>query len=499
MARAFNDAEVKSHLAVLERQARGSSRTVDASYDVAQTNDNNSRHWANADDLSARSANSQEVRRTTRKRARYEALENNCYAKGMVLTLANDTIGTGPRLQLRTPDAEVNSKVETQFAEWCEAVHLAEKLRSMRVAKCVDGETFAHFTTNESLRTPVKLDVVVSECDHFTSPMDRMFDPRVVDGIEYDAAGNPLAYYRQKAHPGGDMFFSMDSERLDASQVIHLFRVDRPGQLRGFSEIGTALPLFAQIRRFTLATISAAEFAASQNAVMETTGSAISEPDDVDALDAIPFERNGLLTLPKGWKANQMKSEHPTTTYEMFKRQLIQEMARCLSMPFNVAAGDSSDYNYASGRLDHQTYFKTVRVERSYFACACLDRIFLAWLKEASLIPGYLPEELRAMARIGQLPPHEYFYDGDEHVDPMKEAGAAVLLRDAGLRTESEYWASKGKDWEQQHDQLEREQKSREKRGLKFVKDPNPNAAFADDTEEEAPANGKQKPARQAA
>lgn len=510
MSRTFNVAEVKNHLASLERQAKGGSRTVDASYDVAQTTDNNSRHWANADDLGPRVANSQEVRKTTRKRARYEALENNCYAKGIVLTLANDTIGTGPRLQLRTPDADINGKVEEQFAEWCEAVGLAEKLRSMRTAKAVDGEAFAHFISNESLSTPVKLDLAVSEADHFTSPLGRMFDPLVSDGIEYDRTGNPLNYFRQKAHPGGDLFFSMDWEKLPADQVIHLFRVERPGQLRGFSEIGTALPLFAQLRRFTLATLSAAEFAASQNGVMQSTGSAVAEPEEIEALDSIPFDRNGMITLPRGWALNQLKSEHPATTYDMFKTAIIQEMARCLNMPFNVAAGDSSSYNYSSGRLDHQTYFKAVHVERSYFARACLDRIFLAWLKEAALIPGYLPDELKAMARLGQLPPHEYFWDGDEHVDPQKEATAAIMLRDAGLMTESEYWAGKGKDWERQHEQLEREAASREKHGLRYVKDPNATAGFpAEDDDEELPkvgpkagkepANGDKKPARKAA
>ena len=41
------------------------------------------------------------VRRTLRNRARYE-VANNSYARGIVLTLANDSIGTGPRLQLLT-------------------------------------------------------------------------------------------------------------------------------------------------------------------------------------------------------------------------------------------------------------------------------------------------------------------------------------------------------------------------------------------------------------
>jgi hypothetical protein len=63
-------------------------------------------------------------------------------------------------------------------------------------------------------------------------------------------------------------------------------------------------------------------------------------------------------------------------------------------MPFNVAAGNSSGYNYASGRLDHQTYFKAIRVEQAHLECIVLDRILAAWLDEAALIPGLLPAGL---------------------------------------------------------------------------------------------------------
>ena len=67
-----------------------------ARYDAAVTTEDNRRHWANADGLSANAANSPEVRTALRNRARYE-VANNSYARGIVLTLANDVIGTGPR------------------------------------------------------------------------------------------------------------------------------------------------------------------------------------------------------------------------------------------------------------------------------------------------------------------------------------------------------------------------------------------------------------------
>ena len=52
-------------------------------YDAAATTDENRRHWANADLLSANAANNPQVRRTLRSRARYE-VANNSYARGIV-------------------------------------------------------------------------------------------------------------------------------------------------------------------------------------------------------------------------------------------------------------------------------------------------------------------------------------------------------------------------------------------------------------------------------
>jgi hypothetical protein len=85
-------------------------RRVVAKFDSAQTTAENRKHWANADGLAPNAAVNPEVRRILRNRARYE-VANNSYAKGIVLTLANDTIGTGPRLQMLTDDADATHEV----------------------------------------------------------------------------------------------------------------------------------------------------------------------------------------------------------------------------------------------------------------------------------------------------------------------------------------------------------------------------------------------------
>jgi len=441
------------------RPVRASSRRVRwpivrARYDAAATTAENWRHWANADALSARAANSPDVRRTLRNRSRYE-VANNSYARGIVLTLANDVVGTGPRLQMLTGDAEGNRRVEQEFARWALAVDLAARLRTMRQACACDGEAFGILTSNPGLDAEVKLDLSLVEADQVTTP-ELYAAEKGVDGIEFDSHGNAVRYHVLREHPG-ELFggLGMDYDRLPAASMVHLFRADRPGQVRGIPEITPALPLFAQLRRYTLAVLGAAETAADFAGVLYTDAPPNGESDEIEPMDTIELEKRMLLTMPGGWKMGQVKAEQPSTTYGEFKREILNEIARCLNMPFNVAAGNSSGYNYASGRLDHQTYFKSIRVEQSHFEATVLDRVLAAWIGEAALIEGLLPQSLRM---VGAELPHQWFWDGTEHVDPLKEAKAQTERLGNHTTTLADEYARRGQDWEVQLRQRAKEQ-----------------------------------------
>ncbi len=420
-------------------------RVVRGRYDAAATTEDNRRHWANADGLSANATNSPEVRRVLRNRARYE-VANNSYARGIVSTLANDTIGTGPRLQMLTPDAAANRFVEREFVCWTHAVRFAEKLRTMRVARAEDGEAFGILTNNERLDTPVTLDVKLVEADQITTPEMTYEQPNAIDGIVFDDFGNPAEYHVLRYHPGDSrMAFDWSVERLPSRAVVHYFRCDRPGQCRGIPDITPALPLFAQLRRFTLAVLAAAETAADFAGILYTDAPANGEAESVEPMDTIELEKRALLTMPGGWKMSQLQAEQPATTYAEFKREILNEIARCLNMPYNVAACNSSSYNYASGRLDHQVYYKSLRVDQSQLALTVLDRIFSSWLDEAVLIEGYLPASLRTLdADLS----HQWMWDGNDHVDPQKEANAQATRLTNHTTTLAHEYARQGRDWE---------------------------------------------------
>jgi lambda family phage portal protein len=434
--------------AISRRISRLSTR-IRAKYDSAQTTHENRNHWIQADGMSADAALSAEVRATLRSRARYE-VANNSYARGIVSTLANYVIGRGPRLQLLSPSANLNRDVEDKFARWAESIDLAAKLRTMRMAQTESGEVFGLLTTNE-LIGPVSLDLKLIEADQVATPFMLASRIDVVDGIEFDADGNPEFYHILKQHPGaGGGNFRIDADRVPAQSVLHLYRAERPGQSRGAPEITSSLPLFAMLRRYTLAVINAAEQAALTTGVIYTDAPPDPTIDAVTPMDEVEFARGTFLTMPFGYKAGQMKAEQPTTVYDQFKNSIINEIARCLNIPFNIAAGNSSDYNYASGRLDHQMFFKAVKIDQHNLTLRVLDRLFDAWLNEAVLISGYLPQRAR---RLGVDFPKQWFWDGVEHVDPAKEAIAQQMRLVNHTTTLASEYARQGLDWEREIEQ----------------------------------------------
>ena len=441
-----------------DAKARSSllARYLRARFDAAQTTKDNAKHWSAAEFLSADAEADPNVRKILRTRARYE-VQNNSYARGIVKTLAEDTIGTGPRLQMLLEDEETNRKIEHDFQVWAKKTHLASKLRTIRMARCQDGEAFVLLARNPMLKTNVTLDMQLIEADRVTDD-ELTVDPNCIDGVTFDQFGNPKSYKVLKKHPGGTDSFDTEFVTIKAENMIHVFRQDRPEQHRGIPEITAALPLFAHLRRFTLAVVSAAEAAADFAGILYTDAPANGEADSVEAMDTIQLERNMLLTMPGGWKMSQVDPKQPVTTYGEFKREILNEIARCLSMPFNIAAGNSSGYNYASGRLDHQTYYKALKVDQSFMEAEVLDRILEPWLKEWNLATASGIELCDCR--------HVWFWDGQEHVDPSKEATAQQKRLESCTTNLAIEYAKQGRDWEVELRQIAKERELMKELGI---------------------------------
>jgi capsid protein len=467
-----------------------------ARYDTAQTTEENRRHFSAADHLSADAANHVGVRTILRNRCRY-VYANNPRLRGMVRTLANHTVGVGPRLQMQLGDGvqsrKLSDRLEVDFEEWAKAINLARKLRIIRRSRVISGEVFAILGINPALTTRVKLDIRLVEADRVTNP-EYAYLREDCDGIFFDDFENPVAYRVLKTHPG-DLFraFGPDSyDDLPAQLVRHYFDQDRPEQHRGIPDITPCVQLVEEGRRFRAAVLGAAETAADFAMAIQTDAGPDGTAVAADPMDEFELKRRMATVLPAGWKLTQTQAEQPTTTFKEFTRELLAEAARCLEMPVSLATLDAADANMSSSYVINQPYENAIMVDRGDFESIVLDPLLDAWLTLS-----FDPTNGTALSkRVPNEFPHNWYWPLiGEHADPYKVAnGQETRLKNNTTTLRREY-AREGLDWETEIRQRAKEKALLRELGLTEVEAAparatvppgKPNGASKDEDDEEA-------------
>jgi capsid protein len=456
-------------------------KEIAARYDLADNRGSAFvQHWSNADNLSPDAANQYGIRRKLRSRSRFEAGENNPYLKGTLLQVCNDFTGTGPKWQIidtRIPKKD-RKEIEAIRADWATLTSARENLWRMRMSKIVDGESIKVSYPDLKLDCPIKINFSVLEADQMTTegaPLPRnVLQNNIIDGVKFDRHKKPIAYYLLEEHPGDMIAISSFSGKwVPAQFVSHWFRKDR-GWSRGIPELTTSIPLCALLRRYTLATVKAAETAADFAAVLETQAPPNTNPFQLDAegnpvedspFDTFPIEQGMFTTLPYGYKLSQLRAEHPGIMYNVFVNALLREITRPLNVPFNVAAGSSQESNMAASVVDIHMYKESIKAERTHAEESVLAKdTALFWFELTRSVPRYAKY-------IGIRPLAIWRWDrvGLDHTDPEKVANAMVTLRKDGLITDRDiqetYYNRNLEDWQ---DDIREDKKFRDEVELPF-------------------------------
>lgn len=416
------------------------ARILRATYDAARTGTDLDNHWAHADAYDADSANSRTVRQRLVKNSRYERGSNGYYA-GIIRTHTNMIVGVGPTLRMLTGNTKFNQLVEREWYAWSQAMQLRRKLWCLCHARTQDGESFAIMVTNPNVRHNVMLDLVLIETEQCQTPFLPYAERGYIDGIRFDEWNNPVSYDVLPYHPGSNWLYQyQDPIQIPAEQVLHWFKLERPGQHRSIPDLTPTLTTGAIGRRFREATVAAAETAASISALIHAQIPPNSDQEIEDLRDgfAMELERRIAMAIPFGWDVDQMKGEHPNAEYGDFNRSLISEQARPISMPYNAAACDSSTYSFASGKLDTLCYRSELNVERVDCNDLVLDPLFAAWFREWTIL-----------ADRRDIPPsHQWDWPAHPVIDAEAEGRATDKSLRNGTMTLRRAYSDAGMDFE---------------------------------------------------
>ena len=427
--------------------------------------------------------------------ARADDLSVNDWAANSGLnSIVTNAVGTGLRPQSRikykrlgiTPEQarELQNDIETIWAEWTPRAHVRgmlhfEDIQFLGLRTMLRLGELVHLPVmRKTIGSPVELAIQDISPTRLRTPLDKLFDSSIVDGVEVDQFGAPAAYWLatpSQARPGffydPSMLLSKDFTRIPAKighrpGCFHLFQYNEDEQSRGESVLRPGINLFrhlsdswdnellAQVVTSGLALFIAKEPGTPMPAYVEE------EDNGKEKKYYQNIDPGTIVYGNDGEKPHPVETSKVSPNFGAFSEIVLRAMAASLGISYEVLTKDFSKTNYSSARaalLESWRLFLLYRTWLVRHFCQPIWSMVIeeAWLNGRLKFPAGAPDFYDAMYHYCQA---TWIGPARGYVDPVKEISATVTALENRLTTYSEAIAERGRDFEEVMDEREEEE-----------------------------------------
>jgi lambda family phage portal protein len=376
-------------------------------------------------------------------------ISNSPSAASVADVWTSSLVGDGPSVRSGHPNEAIRGALEdgwARFYEDCDQEGVADlggMLSGATRSTVASGDGLLHFVTTPRgelrlrLLSPEQLD------PSRTRELEDM--TRIIAGVEFDATGRRTAYHIFPQQP--DLIVNMQwaPTRIPAEDIIHIFRADVPGQVRGTSWLTPVLTLLMELDRLQDALLARANTAALFGGfVTDPSGTSGFGDGKVDP-QQLSLEPGVLRILPPDatitFPAMPSADDMPD-----LMRHLLRQIAAGVGVPYELLAGDLSQVNYSSAKLGLEAFKRRVGAIRTSLLGARVLRPIWRRFVTLEVLSG------RLYAPNFESNPEPYFamtamWPGFAPLDPYREAEADVLLMQNGLASRQEIIERRGRDF----------------------------------------------------
>ncbi len=426
-----------------------------------------------------------------RARTREEVRRNAWAAKCQTARVAN-LVGTGIRPVLELEDRELERSFMEPWSDWvneadADGTSPFYGLQALASTAFLEGgDCFVRIRPRraaDGLTVPLQIQLLEAEiCDPLKN--ESLPDGTIKAGIDFDLLGRRRFYWMFRSHP--DEIVRPFSDTLQAvpvpaSEVLHLFHVTRPGQVRGVPGLASVLATLHEIHKaddaFLARMIIQNLYATFEEvptddsfSVLDNEGDAIGD-DDVPEVTA---EAGSHVLLPPGHKVHFGSPPTGAIDHSAFLRDKLRAVAAGSGCLYEQVSGDLSQVNFSSlraGLIELRRELEQIQVNVLIFQlCRPIWRRFIEALILSGRVEMPEPAQLRRILRPHWQPP------GWEYVQPEQEVKAAVRKIRAGLSSRKREAARLGIDVEQLDREIAADNRRAQELGLVFDSDPGTDA-----------------------
>lgn len=387
---------------------------------------------------------------TLRNRSR-DMDRNNAWANRAASVKVSTQIGTGILPRADTKNPALNTAIDTAFDEWqadcapdsgtsffgCQAMAVRSRI--------VSGESLVMLQRTGRGKVPLTLQVL--EADYLA---DDGLQSGTREGIIFDSAGYRTGYRIWDINPN-DTLLSVSARGLKtrdvaASDVIHLYRADRPGQIRGVPDCSTGIMRMRDLDDYQDAALMLAKVQAVLGAFViqsedgtPSLGTASTDEDGKRLEELSP----GMIGYLRPGEDVKFLSPQGGGPFNEYTRQALLWISSAYGIPYHTLTGDLTQANYSSLRAGWLEFRRQTEQDQELLIIPNLcEPVWRAFIAQA-VLAGVLPEEA-GDARAIWTPPRF------EMVDPVKDTDAIIAQIRAGLITWARGVAEMGFDPDKQ-------------------------------------------------
>lgn len=295
---------------------------------------------------------------------------------------------------------------------------------------------------------------------------------RIRMGVEFDPFMKPVAYHLRIMTGSADMHgtTSQRYERVNASEIIHVFVAEEIEQWRGVPWAFVALRDAKHLDQFDEAALVAANVGAAKMGFFQQkdpeAGPPMASADSEDGAahgDDQTFvtaaEPGSFDIIPDGYELKEYDPTYPNEVYDPFTRNVLRRLSTGLLVANHSLTGDLTQVNFSSiraGTLDERDMWKTLQG----FYAEIKELIFGRWLGMAMIYDA----DLKALpyTKFDKFNAPSFFGRRWDWVDPKNDAAAdreAVALR---VKSRGQIIRESGRDPDEVWAELDEE----ERRGM---------------------------------
>lgn len=405
-----------------------------------------------------------------RDRAR-DLVRNNAFAAKGLQVIVSNVVGYGIKAQIKSASNRGLEPIKLAWKNWAETTacdfhkrkdYAGLQAQVMRtVAESGEALVLRQKLSSESQEIP--LAVKILEPDYIDKGKQ---DADTIDGIQFDKSGKVSGYWLWEKHPGDTALsnfyqtISLKSSLVPASDVIHIFREDRAGQIRGVSWFAPIIISLRELDEYMDATIVkqkvAACFAAFIHDIEPTGGE-----DTATQSISEKLEPGIMEILPPG-KEVSFSNPPSVTEFDPFTRTMLRSVATGLGITYEALSGDYSQVNFSSGRMGWLEFQRNLESWRWQMLIPQFCVPFTKWFMEAAELRGIKLNN----CYFEHTPPSR------EMIDPNAETNAIINGVRAGIKSLPEAIRELGFDPETVLNEIEAFNKLLDAKGIILDTDP---------------------------